>query len=181
MTKTQCVITELALKMLVASLVTFVIIWLNIWQKDRELPFNWPKLDLELQWLYSHSSRQKCKSTPYSHHNHKRKKIQVDILNLHVGTINTFLLEQVAILYKGTKVAEATVVDHLLCMSEIHKSHTFGITDDVPKAKQHQLWEVAGNISSDLTDIQHASLIICTVTRVWCKRTAVFTFGRFRR
>ena len=63
-------------------------------------------------------------------------------------------------MYKGTKVAEATVMDHHLCMSEIHKSHKFGITDDVSKAKQHQLWEVAGKTSSDLTDIQHHQLFV---------------------
>ena len=47
-----------------------------------------------------------------------------------------------------------TVLDHTLCMLEIHESHKIKLTDDVPKAKQHQLWEVVEKTSSNLTDMQ---------------------------
>ena len=60
-----------------------------------------------------------------------------------------------AVLYKGTKVVDATVVDHPLCMSEIQESHKVELTDDVPKAKQQQLWEV---VEKMLSDMQHHQL-----------------------
>jgi len=62
------------------------------------------------------------------------------------------------ILYKGTKVAEATVVDHPLCVSEIQESHKVELTDDVSKAKQQQLWEVVEKTSSNLIDKQRHQL-----------------------
>jgi len=60
-------------------------------------------------------------------------------------------------LYKGTRVAEATVVDHPLPISEVHESH-MQPPGDVPEAKQHQLWKVVEDTSCDLTEVQHHQL-----------------------